>query len=190
MNARRIVSAMLSLGVLASCGIPPESSPRPVDPPRGPFQALASRSPATGTTSGTVPEQLFLVRDGRLVMVTRHVVREPTVDSLMVDLLDGPTASEREAGFTSALLGGRVVAQVRLIDSRAVVELAVVIEGAGRNDEMLGYAQLVCTLTARPEIHGVTFTRDGQPIAVPRDDGSLSVGPLTTADYRQLIAPQ
>lgn len=188
--AATVLAPAMAAIVLAGCGIQPEGAPRPIDPPHGPFQVLASRAPAATTTSGAVPEQLFLVKEGMLVAVTRYVDREPAADELVADLLEGPTDPERDAGITNALLGSRVVSEVRLMDGWAVVELAAGIEGTERTDEMLGYAQLVCTLTARPEIRGVTFTRDGQSIAVPRGDGSLSQGPLIAADYAQLLAPQ
>lgn len=189
MTTRRCAAAALAIAAaLAGCGVQPEDEPRPILAPRGPFQALGPRTPAPTATVGSTAEQLFLVKDGALVPVTRYVEHEPTVQSLISDLLAGPTEAERDAGITSALLGSRVVSAVRVTDGGAVVELASPIEGTGRNDEMLAYAQLVCTLTARPGISGVTFTQDQQPIGVPRADGSLSQGPLTTADYAHLIA--
>ena len=183
---RRCVTVALVAAVTAGCGVSAEHTPRPIDPPQGPFQALSSPTPAAAP-SGQMVEKLFLVKDGGLVAVTRHVDREPTIDSLVSDLLNGPTDSERDIGVASAL-GGNVVSAVHLSDGLAVVDLATPIEGTGRNDEVLAYAQLVCTLTALPAVTGVTFTRDRQPIGVPRGDGSLSQDPLTTADYTGLIA--
>jgi hypothetical protein len=191
MTGRRLalVTAAVAIAALAGCGVPPEREPRPIDPPRGPFQALASTPPAA-TATGSIPERLFLVKDGMLVAVTRRVEREPTVDELVADLLNGPTDSEGDAGITSALLGGQVISDVRVDSGRASVELAEPIEGAARTDEVLAYAQLVCTLTARPDVSGVVFTRDRQAVGVPRADGSLSPGPLTAGDYAPLVAPE
>ena len=133
-------------------------------------------------------ERLFLVKDDTLTPVIRHVERQPTTDSLLNDLLAGPTDNERATGITSALQGGNVVAGIHLSGGQAVVELASAMDNTARNDEVLAYAQLVCTLTGRPDVDGVTFTRNGQPIGVPRGDGSLAQGPLTAADYASLLA--
>ena len=186
---RRLSSTLAVLLVLvamvAGCGVPDEPQPRPIAPPRGPFQALVSPSPAV-KASGPVTEQLCLVRDGALVTVTRHVDTEPTIERLIADLLAGPTEEERAGGLSSALLGGDAVAGAEVRDGVAVVGLSAPIEGSVRTDEVLAYAQLVCTLTKRSGVTGVEFTRDGRPIAVPRADGSLSDGPLTAADYAGL----
>jgi hypothetical protein len=134
-----------------------------------------------------VPKTLFLVRDDKLVSVTRRVGGQPTVDELIAALVAGPTNEEREQGVSSALLGSTLVAAVRAADRQAFVELSAPVDTAVRTDVVLAYAQIVCTLTALPAIDGVTFTRDGTAVGVPRADGSLSRGPLTTADYADLV---
>ena len=161
--------------MLAGCGVTAETAPRPITPPRGFLQTTTSPTPEP-TGSGPVTVQLFLVKDDALVA------------ELLADLLAGPDDSERSAGLSSALQGGDVVSNIHVSDRRAVVELSTTIENAARNDEVLAYAQLVCTLTARADITGVTFTHNGQPIGVPRADGSLTQGPLTAADYTTLLA--
>jgi hypothetical protein len=138
--------------------------------------------------SGSVRERLFLVRDGALVPVVRHVPTQPTAEALVTDLLAAPDDAERAAGLTTALLGAPPVTAVHVVNGLAQVELAQPAEGATRNDDQLAYAQIVSTLTARPDITGVVFVRDGQPLGVPRGDGSRSTGPLTAADYANLIS--
>lgn len=194
MNVRRAgpVAAGFVLVVsvaVAGCGISPQPDPHPINPPRGPFQAITSPSPDP-VESGSVPQQLFMVRDGSLVAVTRHADHQPTAESLIQDLLAGPTEAERDNGITSALEGVAGVSAADVRGGLVTIELAAPLLETGRNDAVLAYAQLVCTLTARPDILGVTFTRDHEPVGVPRADGSLSPGPLTTADYADLIAPK
>ena len=186
MRSAGLAAAVLAATALAGCGVSAQSAPQPVDPPRGPFQAVTSPTPAA-TDSGPVAQRLFMVKDGKLVAVTRHADRQPTVQTLIDDLLAGPTKAERDAGITSALQGAATVSGVRLDGDRATIELAAPLAETGRNDEVLAYAQVVCTLTARPEIRGVTFTRHQQPVRVPRADGQLSQGPLTAADYADLV---
>jgi Sporulation and spore germination len=169
----------------AGCGVPIDRAPRPVDPPRGPFQELSaaeSAPPAPGTVDG----EIYLVRDDALVRVARRVPADVTADALVRDLVAGPTDEERDVGLTTALIG--VTVDVRVDRGVAVVDLARLAD-TGRNDQVLTFGQLVCTLSTLPRVTGVSFIRDGRPIGVPRADGSLSSGPLTTPDYADLIRP-
>ena len=104
----------------------------------------------------------------------------------MRDLLAGPTDTERSGGLGSALPGGNPIGEIRLSNGQAAVDITVA-EGAVRSDEVLAVGQVVCTLDARPDVNAVIFISGGQPIEVPRADGSLSEGPLTTADYASLV---
>jgi spore germination protein GerM len=186
-KALRAILAALALATLAGCGIPPESQAREVQPPPGPYQALASPEPAN-TESGTVAETLCLVKESKLVAVVRRVNRDPTVSALMHDLLGGPTEAERADGMSSALAGADQFGEVHVANGQAVVDLMSQVKDAGRSDETLSFAQVVCTLDARPGVDGVSFNADGKPIGVPRGDGSLSSAPLTMADYASLLA--
>ena len=179
-------AALLIVLALSGCGITPQGEAQPIDPPRGPFQAVISPSPKP-TTSGSVPETLYLVKDGLIVPQTRHVASDSSVEELIFDLLAGPTEAESATGLSSALVGFDVQG-VRVERGFATVDLAASIEGAGHKDDLLAYAQVVCTLTARKDVFGVTFTRAGRPIDVPRGDSSVSPGPLTASDYKDLIA--
>ena len=107
---------------------------------------------------------------------------------MLTDLLAGPSDGERAAGITSALLGANVVSGAHLSDGHAIVELSATIENSARNDDVLAYAQLVCTPAGRADANGVTFTHNGQPVGVPRADGSLTQEPLTADDYIALLA--
>jgi hypothetical protein len=191
MTARRILMAtavFVAVGALGACGVPVDNAPREAHPPAAARDRLAAGAPTT-KPSGSVPEHLFLIRDGNLVPVVRHVGVAPSVNTHLADLLAGPDAREQADGLSSALLGVNPVSTVTMVNHVAHVELAdPTAAGNARNDDQLGYAQLVCTLTTRPDIVGVVFTRDGQPIGVPRGDGSLSTGPLSGADYANLIA--
>jgi hypothetical protein len=182
-----IVAAALAGVILSACGVAPESTARSIDPPRGLYPTLTSPTPAVAD-AGTVPERLFFVKDGALVAVMRRVRTTPTIDILVRDLLNGPSDAELADGLTSALLGTNVIAEVRLVGGEAHVELAEGLEGTGRSDEVLAFAQVVCTLSTLPDVTSVSFIRDQQRIPVPRADGSLSEVPLTFADYAGLVA--
>jgi hypothetical protein len=187
MSHSRRAAALTTAILLAGCGVTAEDSARQVDPPGGNQPAWPTPTPALDDT-GAVPQRLYLILGDEIVPVVRHVPTEPSPDELMDDLLAGPTDTERRAGLTSALLGGEIVSGVRMVDINAVVELAAGLDEISRNDQVLAFAQIVCTLSAHPQVTGVSFTSDGQAVAVPVADGSLATGPLTTADYASLLA--
>jgi spore germination protein GerM len=189
MTRRSVLATALVLmaTTTAGCGVPTDGSPRPI--------TVAGRS-ATATTAETaspVPgrpaETLYLVRDARLVAVHRPAERAPAVDEQLRHLLAGPTDSERDTGFVSALTGITVTGMVEIRDGAATVEIGNRSDGTGRSDEVLAYGQIVCTLTGRADVRTVSFLHDGQPLRVPRADASLTDGPLTGADYADLVAP-
>jgi hypothetical protein len=150
---------------------------------------LASNRPSTAEV-GVVEEILYLTKDGMLVQVTRRVRSEPTPTELVRALLAGPSGDERARGIGSALSGVDIAPDIGVVNGRATVDLTATPEGTGRSDAILAYAQVVCTLDARATITSVVFTLHGEPIGVPRANGALSHGPLTTADYATLIAKE
>ncbi|WP_285791893.1 GerMN domain-containing protein [Micromonospora sp. NBRC 101691] len=174
---------------LAGCGVSAEQVPREVTPPQGPFPAVGSPAPAA-TESGTVVQRLCYVRDDRLVMVNRRVRALPTAREQIELLLDGPVAGEQDDRLTSALTGVNVVTDVRVADGGATVAVGERLAGTGRNDEVLAFGQIVCTLTSRADVDRVTFVQGGQRLGVPRADGSLSTAPLTAADYAAMVSPR
>jgi spore germination protein GerM len=181
-----VVCVVLTLG-LAACGVPTERSPRPIAPLE--TRSTGPSTPGASTSSSRFAEMLFLVKDGKLVAVSRPIDRPPTLDAELEHLLAGPTAAEHDAGLTSALTGLGITARVQLHLADAVVDLGNQPDETGRSDEVLAYGQLVCTLTARPDVDRVSFRYNGQPVGVPRADGSLAQQPLTAADYAILLAP-
>ncbi|WP_019872431.1 GerMN domain-containing protein [Salinispora oceanensis] len=181
MNARLAVAALLVL--LAGCGVPTDDGPRAVEAPYGPFPTPGT---AVSDPAGRFTEALYFVRDDRLVLVRRRLDLLPTVNQHLQHLLAGPNEAERAEGLATALFGAVTVAGIRITGTRAEVHVPPVADGAGRSDEVFAFGQIVCTLTARPEVDAVSFLRDGEPLGVPRADGSLSEGPLTAADYAEL----
>jgi hypothetical protein len=185
---RPLLAALAVIAIataVSGCGISPQDRPEPITAPPG---IATAPSPAPPTASnGATPERLYFVLDGELTPVTRKVISAPTPASVVRDLLAGPTEAEAADSLTSALLGDRVVQNVEVANSQAVVTLAPPVADNARNDEVLAYAQLVCSLTALKQVNSVTFVSGGQPISVPRGDGQLSLAPLTAGDYAELI---
>jgi len=182
------VVALFAVVALAGCGVTVEDAPRPVAAPPGPLPHLSS-APPPSVESGTVAEVLYFVRGDRLVPVVRRVPATPSIDEQLRQLTAGPTQEERGNDLGSVLTGTTGIAGTRRSGSGVVVELGRSGGEAARSDEVLAFGQVVCTLTARSDVSGVSFVRGGQPLTVPRADGSLAQGPLTATDYASLTAP-
>ncbi|MGY0005937.1 GerMN domain-containing protein [Micromonospora sp. I033] len=182
---RRLLPVLLAAALLGGCGVPVDDEPRPVPPPAGGFPTPAGT--ATADPDGRVDEPLCFVRGDGLAAVTRRVDGLPGVDAHLQHLLAGPDGAERERGLATALPGTVAVAGATLSGTVVTVDVRHAGEETGRNDEVLAFGQIVCTLTQRADVDSVAFRRDGQPLEVPRADGNLSALPLTAADYRPLL---
>jgi spore germination protein GerM len=183
--SRWVPPSILAAILLTGCGVPVDEAPRQVQVPPGPFPTLATANPTA--VPGRADETLCFVRDNRLDDVVRRVDAIPDVNVHLRHLLVGPSTAERSSGLSSALPGAIEVAGARLNGTLAEVDVREVGDGTGRSDEILAFGQIVCTLTRRADVYGVRFRRDGQPLDVPRADGSVSRQPLTAADYLQLM---
>lgn len=182
-----VLAAVAIIGgvvLLSGCGVPLEPAPRPVELPG---RSSQTQSGATPGPAGVLTETLYMVNDGQLAAVSRTVPQMPTAEEQLGQLLAGPTAQEKQQGLTSALAGTDLGLTVKIQGGQAVVELATNLDGTGRTDDILAFAQIVCTLTSRDDVQTVTFTRAGEQVEVPRADSSLTRNPLTAADYRSLI---
>lgn len=175
--------------LLTGCGVPVETSPRPVDPPPGVLQATTSPAPLP-TRPGSVAQRLYLVRDNLLVPVVRRVPVPLSAAALLDLLLAGPDDTEQRSGLTSALTGPDSVLGLQVVSGEAMVDIGEGLSGTGRNDEILAFGQIVRTLTTHADVDRVTFRHDGDAVGIPRADGSLSRTPLTDADYADLLAPR
>jgi spore germination protein GerM len=167
-----------------SCGIPQDRDPDVVPggaigPALGPTPTAAATAPAgEGLT-------VFFVRTGQLVPAGRTAARAD-VHAALQSLLNGPGEQELAAGLRTAITGPADVRLVRIEGATAHVDLAAPFVAIGGQEQILALAQVVLTATSVTGITDVRFTLEGQPVDVPRGDGTLSSGPLTTLDYASL----
>ena len=175
-----LAAALLSS---ASCGIGVQAEPQPIYGATlpSPFRVSSSLAP------GVEPTTVYLVRDGILVPVVRRAAAQLTPIAVLDALLAGPTKAERARGLTTAVPLGATVARTDYTRELVVVALDATQAAPTRTDEVLGYAQLVATLTQLRQINNVAFERNHRAIAVPRADGSLKAGPLVRLDYARLL---
>jgi len=189
MRARSTLAAFATVLVLGGCGIPVDSSPRPLSADEVPLPApdLALPPAPLPADSTQVTVEAFFVRGSRLAAVRRQVPAPASVEGALAAVLTEPSPAERNDGLRTALtrpvrLAGNVGAGVPLIDVTETFERT---EG---EEQILALAQLVFTLTGVPGVDGVSFALQGRPVEVPTGDGTLKQGPLRREDF-SAVAP-
>ncbi len=184
MSARRTALVVASLLLLAACGIPQDRHPALL--PGGVVTpALGTARTTAPTPQPTVETTVFFARGEHVVPVIRHTTR-PGVDTALQELLAGPTDSELAGGLRTAISSQTDLRLVQTDGSAAVIDLTRAFVEVGGQEQILALAQVVLTATAVPGITSVRFALEGQPVEVPRADGTLSPGPLTASDYAAL----
>ncbi|MGH9189875.1 MAG: GerMN domain-containing protein [Acidimicrobiales bacterium] len=176
--------------MLSACGVPTDSSARPIRD-GVPFGLLAPATTVSATTTtapgaatGTVA--VFFVRDGRLVRAERQVPVPVSVPAALTALLDGPTDGEVAAGARSAIsISARLLATE--VEGDVVrLDLAGSFAEVQGGEQVLAVAQLVFTATAVEGVRGVTLALDGRLVEVPTADGTLKAGPVGPGDFGPL----
>lgn len=182
-RARMALTASVAAVSVAACGVPLQD--RPVE--------LEVRTAATETpppSDGPLSITIYLIRDGRLEGVSRET-DETSLGAAMARLVEGPTASEADAGLTTALL----------LQSFSVDRVEDILSGTGTvtvgatddftevsgDDQRLATAQLVWTVTENEPFDRVRVTLDGTALRLPTDEGNGGYA-VTRSDYLS-IAP-
>jgi hypothetical protein len=186
-TVRGIAALAVSSLLLTACGVPAQDQPHPVTLPRRPLDTTSI--PAATDPAGEVAQVLCLINGDRLVQTGRRVRAASGPQQQLDQLVAGPTAAEQAQGISTALAATELTVNVPAGSFTAAVEISEPDDSAARNDAVLAYGQIVCTLTARADIAAVSFQRDGQPLQVPRGDGTLTGQALRASDYRSLIGP-
>ena len=167
----------------------------------GSERAVSLGKPSTGTTT-TAPEQtvttttssqvsleVWFARDDGLVAVRRTHDATPLVATTAVtDLLRGPSAHERAAGFVSAIPDGTRLLGIAIRNGIATVDLTSEYQsGGGSRSMQMRLAQVVYTLTQFPTVQKVRFRLDGSPVNVFSSEGIVLKNPVGRADYSDLL---
>lgn len=176
---------LVLLGLLGGCGVRAESAPRPLSASDVPVRVhpTAPGPPSAGETT----QRLYFVRGEGLAPVAR-AARRTSPEQTLAALLAGPTPFEQARGLATALPAVPLpTPRLTLSGGVARVALDNALVTSGRTDQAEAFGQIVLTLVALPEVDAVVFLSGDRPLAVPRADGALDDGPLTQADYRDLV---
>jgi spore germination protein GerM len=180
-------AALVALAA-AACGVSVEDEPRVADDESVPFALLSPNAPTLvppATAAASEPVTLFFIAADKLRGVERPLDSPVSIADVVTALSEPP---QDDTSLRSAVGSPPLVAGLKLAAGVAQIDLAPSVASLGGDTQLLAIAQLVCTLTARPGIGQVSFTLGGQPVDVPRGDGTLTSGAVSRDDYTQLLS--
>lgn len=177
----------VAITTLASCGVPTESSPVEFSADLE-ERVIVAPSTTVPDDDAAVAASLYLVRHDALAAVTRDLSPPVRAEDVIAALVRGPTPSEGRAGFRTAIPDTVLVRRVASDGDVVHVDLSSSFATIAGEEELLAIGQLVMTLTALDDVAGVTIAIDGERIAAPRADGSVTETPLLRRDFVVLVS--
>jgi hypothetical protein len=176
---RRAAAAALLL-LLPACGAARGAVAIPSD--EIPFAVARSPQPELPQTPNA-QYSLAFVRRGHLVDVTRTLSTRSPQESVMIALLDGPTAREAERSISSEIPPQTRLLQVSVVHAVAEVNLSREFQTAGSSESvLLRVAEVVRTLISTKGVAAVLFLIDGEAVSVPTESGIVE-RPVSGLDY-------
>ena len=196
-NSRRTIFAALTmvLTTLVGCGLGSDSEPTALSVPKDVFPSEVPETSEVRLLPNATLHPVYFLRDDALVEIQRPLPPPVFLDAPLNNLLEGPTETEAERGFVSAIPAGTEVVDVALMRNNTISihlnHTFFEIEGVQR---IRASAQLVFTASALiRDAQGVVFFLEGQPVQLPDGEGSIEEvpegrlpAPLTVKDYLTL----
>ncbi|MHB1906179.1 MAG: GerMN domain-containing protein [Acidimicrobiales bacterium] len=189
MRTLRALGVAVAALSLAGCGlITPAAGPTSTPPSRVGFSLLSPTIP--GTNHARVrfeTEPIFIVdAAGHLSPTSRIVPSPPSIATVVGQLLAGPTAIERSAGFTSALPSDLVLIAATVRRHIGYVDLSGSLTHLPRPQELLAIGQLVLTAAYVGATQGLQISLAGAIQSLPLPSGGHA-SVLTVAEYAGLL---
>lgn len=176
--------------VLGGCGVAEDGSAEVADADDVPFGLLdEERDPVGGVAPGrgSVVDLYLYDPDEEQLAPVDDQLESTSLEDVLVALLDAtPGDDPATRDLRSAIAETDVTIEAETDGGVAVIDLSEEFTDIGGTDQLIAIAQLVYTSTGRPGVGQVNFTLEGEPIEIPRGDGSITSGSVTRDDYRDL----
>jgi spore germination protein GerM len=184
-----LIGIPLLVALAAGCGIPTDSSPRPLeDVPFG-LGVPPSTVPADEPTpsGSTYSAKLYFVSATRLVGVDVDLPLAATPQDQARVVLEALASGPRENLPMRTALRPSTQMNVTLRGSLATVELDQSVLDVVPDEQLFAIGQIVLSLTRVSPIVDVQFTANGQPVLVFLPGLSVADGPVKASDYLPLL---
>lgn len=169
-----IVVALL----VTACGVEAQPAPEPVPPGR-----LPAASPSTAAPSAASRGQVWGARDGRLVPVFAELRGTGTESRVRAVL----SLADPDNRLPSALPPGTRLLRITGSGDRIVLTLSEELRAVPPDDLPLALAQLVFTVTERPDVRRVHVRADQDPIVYVDATGRRIGRALVRSDFAELV---
>ncbi len=182
---------VIALGSLALSGcslVPTASAPQRLSPDHIPFGLLDRTIPATnGGRVRFITQPVYIVDvTGHLAPSSRIVPSPPVLETVLRQLILGPTEIERAAGYSSALPKNLVVISAEVRNSVAHIDLATPLSSLPRSQQVLAAGQLALTANDVGAVNGIEVSVGGVLQSLLLPNGSTARVVLVK-DFQQLL---
>ena len=187
MRSARVCALASVLGLIASCGIQADDSPRDI----GVDDRSLTPTDAAGASEASGASRVYLVTPNesdaqrRLRSVQRDV--QPRPAPLLEVLLDGPNPTEAGARMSTALPAGLQLLSTRPVGDVLVVDVSDEMTELSGDLLILAVAQIVHTASEIDSVRALRLRVDGEEVPWPRGDGKTASGDLTVYDYPGVV---
>lgn len=143
-----------------------------------------------GTVRGRVQfvtQPIYLLDAGNHLVPSSRIVPSPVrLDSVLQQLILGPSAIESSAGYTSSLPKGVVLISAKLRNGIAVINFGTRLNGLATTQLLRAEGQLVLTATAANATRGVIIEVAEVRQVLPIPSGR-NVSLLTSAEFQSML---
>lgn len=183
------VAALAAVAVLAAgCGVPLDSSPRPISRTSVVSGAVSGReTPTTSASPTAIDVAAFFLRDETLVAGKFRIGAAPTLPDVLAFVFGDPPP-----GLTTSIPAGTRLISVKVAGRVATIDLSSHINDVSGQSQKQAYAQIVFTALRSTQVPGrqleaVQFEVEGKAVDAPTDNGNRNS--VTQADYRGPLRP-
>jgi Sporulation and spore germination len=195
-RVRGVLALVFGALALAGCSlVPTTSSPQLIGRSHVPFGLMGRIIPGTGNGRVRfITQPVFIVdATGHLAPSSRIVPAPPVLESVLRQLIIGPTKNETFAGYTSALPKNLLLLSASFRSGVGYIDLATTLSKMPRSQQVLAVGQLVLTaydvgLTLGIQVKGVELTVAGVVQSSPIPGGHRATV-VTKREAQRLLNP-
>jgi hypothetical protein len=185
-------SLLVALGALALAGctlVAPNAAPQRIEPSKlHAFGLLNKTIPGTnGARVRFITQPIYNIDiTGHLAPTSRIVPAPPALATVIGQLLLGPSAIEKSAGYTSDLPTSLVLLSAHVRRDVGTINLATSLDVLSRHERILAVGQLVLTASLAGATRGVVIEVAGVIQRVLLPNGTTTTV-ATPADFESLL---